>query len=482
MLRLTVITLGAVAGMVSRPLPGWQAKPVSSAPAPASSGLVLRTVRFYRADQDRTRVKGLVQIPFSLMQPAGGSDGSVHYAISVRVADSTGLTLYQQAWKNHAPAVAVPDAYTVEIVDFAVAPGRYHLDVTVEDSVSGRKASGAADIQALSDSDKASDLLLAPEMRLATSNDTVPRSGEFRTGNNLVTAAARVILTPLRAKVYYLLEAYAASNQTGSLSVQIRDSTGKPNVKTPDVPVTVAAGGSVLSGQLDLTGLPEGEYTVVSSLSLGGQRIERSASIYMTGLQQTLVRDSARRESERATDEGYFASLSEKELEDAKAPLLYIAEGNELSSWKKDMSLEAKRRFLTRFWQKRDPSPGSPRNERREVFYEAIDYANRAFREGGRNTVPGWRSDRGRIYAKYGAPDDTYKRQQEGNAPPYQVWRYTRERDRYYIFADRTGFGAYNLIETNDLHENRLANWGQILGYEAVEDIGRYLGKSFLAY
>ena len=38
--------------------------------------------------------------------------------------------------------------------------------------------------------------LVAPEMRLATADDTVPRPGEFRTGNNLVTAAAQVRADP----------------------------------------------------------------------------------------------------------------------------------------------------------------------------------------------------------------------------------------------------------------------------------------------
>ena len=50
--------------------------------------------------------------------------------------------------------------------------------------------------------------------------------------------------------------------------------------------MTVAAGGSVLKGQLDLAGLPEGDYTMVASLKLGGRSIERSAAISMAGLQR----------------------------------------------------------------------------------------------------------------------------------------------------------------------------------------------------
>ena len=100
---------------------------------------------------NRTRVKGLVQIPFSMIQAAGGTAGQLNYAVSVQVADSTGLTLYQQSWRNRARAPGGDtDAYTVEIVDFAVAPGKYRLEVGVEDSVSGRKATGGIDVQALS--------------------------------------------------------------------------------------------------------------------------------------------------------------------------------------------------------------------------------------------------------------------------------------------------------------------------------------------
>jgi GWxTD domain-containing protein len=441
------------------------------------SGLVLRAVRFYRPDQNRTRVKGLVQIPFSMIQAPGGAATQLNYTVSVRVVDSTGLTLYQQSWRNRARTQgADTEAYTVEIVDFAVAPGKYRLEVGVEDSVSGRKVSGGIDVQALSKKDGASDLLVAPEMRLATADDTVPRPGEFRTGNNLVTAAARVGLTPLRAKVFYLLEAYSDSGQTGTMSVAITDAGGKTSIKTPDVPVTVTSGGSVLQGQLDLAGLPQGDYTMVASLKLGGRSIERSAPIAMAGLQETLARDSAIRQSERVTDQGYFAAMSNAELDVAKAPLLYIAESGELSSWQEKLSPDAKRRFLVNFWQKRDPTPGTPKNERRESFYGAVAYANREYKEGGRKAVPGWRSDRGRIFARYGAPDDVFERQQEGNAPPYEVWRYTKGKGSYYIFADRTGFGAFQLIYSNDLREPGFPSWADVIGRKAVDDAGEFLG------
>jgi GWxTD domain-containing protein len=439
------------------------------------AGLVLRAVRFYRPDQDRTRVKGLVQIPLSFLQPSkpGGQSG---YTVTVRVADSTGLALYQQSWQNRAMTTTDANAYTVEIVDFAVAPGKYRFEVAVQDSASGRKLSAATDLQALSDSSAASDLLIAPEMRLAASTDTVPRPGEFRTGNNLVTATARVLLTPLRATVYYLLEVYSDQAGDGEMSVAIQDSAGKVMTKTAPQAVEVTAGGSVLKGQLDLTGLPPGNYVMLTDLQFKGRTIRRSAELTMAGLGETLAKDAARREAERITDEGYFAAMSDAELNEAEAPLEYIAESRELEVWNSSLSVAAKRRFLTTFWKQRDPTPGTPKNERREAFYAAVDYANRAFREGGRNPISGWRSDRGRVYAKNGAPDEVYRRQQEGRAPPYEVWSYAKGKGYYYIFADRSGFGAYTLIHSNDLKETGLPGWQNVLGGPAVADAGRFLG------
>jgi GWxTD domain-containing protein len=236
----------------------------------------------------------------------------------------------------------------------------------------------------------------------------------------------------------------------------------------------------VLKGQLDLTGLPPGGYTMMADLRLDGKTIQRTADFAMAGLTETLARDTVRRSVEKVGDEGYFASLSEAELDQAQAPLGYIAEPKELSPWSKELSVDAKRRFLTGFWKQRDPTPGTDKNERRESFYAAIAYANKEFKEGGRNPVSGWRSDRGRIYARNGSPDEVLRRSQQGRAPPYEVWSYSSGKGLYYIFADRSGFGAFSLIRSNDLKESGYPGWAGVIGGPAVADASQFLGRDLV--
>jgi GWxTD domain-containing protein len=352
------------------------------------------------------------------------------------------------------------------------------VDVEVVDSVSVRTLAGSLPVEGYAELPDASDMLLASSMRVAEAGDTVPRLGEIRRGNTLFTAAAKLRLTPLRPQAYYLLEAYAgAAEISGTMVVSVRDAGGRSIFQTPPAPVRIAEGGVLLKGHVDLEGLPPGEYQMKLAVELPAKRFERTADLVMAPLEQTLERETTRLAAEKLGDEGHFRYMEDAALDSAFAPLGYLAVGNELRPWNKSLSANGKRQFLTEFWQQRDPTPGTPQNEARERFYEGIAFANKSYRE---RRVPGWKTDRGRIYARYGAPDDMLNRPSESKAPPYEVWRYTRGKARWFIFADLSnGIGTYRLMNSSDLSEVKRPDWRDIMTEDAVRDAGRFLGVDF---
>lgn len=440
--------------------------------------VAVRAFRFYRAEGHQTLVTAFVEVPYDLLEAPSAANGELKYGVVVRITDASGIKLNEAAWPGRAKAdLRGMQASKLEILDFSVAPGKYHVSVTVTDSVSGREFSSSTDVEAWSEAPRASDLMLSPQMRLVTDSDTMPKLGERRWGNTMVTQALRLRLTPVRAKAYYMLEAYAATPDSGTMQVKVTDSTGHTVVGTRPAAVKLATGGSVLKGQLDLTGLPAGRYRMTIELATAGSKEERSDDFVMADLQETLQREQGLASLDREDDGAYFGAMTDAQLDEAEAPLIYLASSDSLSVWKSGLSLQAKQQFLTRFWSQRDQTPATPKNELREQFYGLIAQANRNYGEGGRSVTPGWKTDRGRVFVKYGSPSEVLdRRAPAGQSPPYQVWRYTRGKETYYIFADRSGFGAYKLLSTNNLRESSTLGYADILGAPALQDISRWLG------
>ena len=103
---------------------------------------------------------------------------------------------------------------------------------------------------------------------------------------------------------------------------------------------------------------------------------------------------------------------------------------------------ESREEFIKDFWAKRDPDSETEENEFKEEFFRRINYANKRFREG----IPGWKTDRGRIYIYLGPPDKIDQRPYI-NDPAVKgliLWGYYRYRLGI-EFIDRTGDGSYSL-------------------------------------
>jgi GWxTD domain-containing protein len=111
----------------------------------------------------------------------------------------------------------------------------------------------------------------------------------------------------------------------------------------------------------------------------------------------------------------------------------YIITDEERAAFKQLSNDEERDNFIEAFWARRDPTPDTVENEFKEEHYARIAYANEHFAAG----IPGWKTDRGRIYIMYGKPDEidshpsggTYERpMEEGGGEtstyPFEDWRY----------------------------------------------------------
>ena len=134
-----------------------------------------------------------------------------------------------------------------------------------------------------------------------------------------------------------------------------------------------------------------------------------------------------------------------------------IITADELTAWKKLRTNEEREQFISDFWHRRDPDPDTEENEYREAYYERVAYVNEHFASG----TPGYKTDRGRIYLKYGKPDDVeshpaggpYERASyEGGGStstyPFERWFYRNIpgiSGAEIEFVDPTGTGEYRL-------------------------------------
>jgi len=138
--------------------------------------------------------------------------------------------------------------------------------------------------------------------------------------------------------------------------------------------------------------------------------------------------------------------------------VLYIITDEERKAFKNFQTAEEMEQFIEQFWMRRDPSPDSMENEYKEEHYRRIAYCNERFASG----IPGWKSDRGRIYITFGPPDEiesrpsggTYERPyEEGGGTtstfPFEKWRYRWIEgigtDIIVEFVDPTMTGEYRM-------------------------------------
>ena len=136
----------------------------------------------------------------------------------------------------------------------------------------------------------------------------------------------------------------------------------------------------------------------------------------------------------------------------------YIITPEERNAFLQLETNEEREQFIEQFWLRRSSNPDLPDNDFKEEHYRRIAYANEHFASG----IPGWKTDRGRMYIMWGRPDEieshptggTYDRpMEEGGGStttyPWETWRwrYLEGIGENIIleFVDPSGSGEYHL-------------------------------------
>lgn len=161
----------------------------------------------------------------------------------------------------------------------------------------------------------------------------------------------------------------------------------------------------------------------------------------------------------------------------------YIITDEERQAFRRLNTDEEREQFVEQFWLRRDPTPDTVENEFKEEHYRRIAYANERYASG----IPGWKSDRGRIYITFGPADEieshpsggTYERpMEEGGGTtstfPFEKWRYRYIEgigtDINLEFVDPTMTGEYRL--TMDPSEKDALLYVPNAGLTLMEQMG----------
>lgn len=439
--------------------------------------LALDLVRF-RAGGDHTLLEGYVHIPVQEVefQPAEGGQVRCQLTLRLRLYDSAGTKLHEESWPKTVALSSqayrsTTDAYLVESFAIPLPVGEYEVEVAVEDDLSGTIQTVEATATAES-SPLVSDLLLAAQISPDTLEPAEGYNPERKHGL-LITPNPSGRFAKSRRLAYFYYQVYRDEGETGTVERLARLSVIEPDGDTvlslPPRRLQVTGEAGADAAAFPIAGLAEGEYVAHLALFDGaGESLlaEREEAFSVVAGSKLEAGDLSPR---RATSSGPFVGLSEAEVDSIFDAFRYFRTKREESRYA-ELDLSGKRRFLWAFIKRRDLDPSTPESEFFEIFKQRFTHVNDQYGSRG-GLLPGWKTDRGRIYLRYGEPDEIVYRPFVGGAEPYEIWQYTSRLGYRYAFYDRSRDSQYPLVYSTDPDEPTPVNWDRLLPREVVDEI-----------
>lgn len=303
-----------------------------------------------------------------------------------------------------------------------------------------------------------SDLEIAEEVRTEAEGE----SGPYSKYGLMVVPNVMRLFTKEQSEVGLYIELYnAARARSPQLLVRFRLNRMRNGtmlgtvaersqiVDRPD------SGMMIVTESFPLDSIKGGEYTVVALLFDGVPPNAVDSSLVGRGIYIAGDEDAS-----QVTDiatvpiDPHYAGRKEAEMNEEWSMIHYIATPLEVKLWSGLNGVDAKGRFLSRFWAVRDDTPETPTNENRDDYMKRVDEARKKY--ASPNVKRGWESDRGRVLLQYGRPLETDRHPQDFNIRPYEIWTYNQYQ---FVFLDRSQHGDYQLVHSTAPNEYSHTEW-----------------------
>lgn len=349
---------------------------------------------------------------------------------------------------SYIPSLEVARRRALSALDqYALYPlrdGEYELSLGVTDINSGEEGEVRAKVKI----EPWDDQLTLSDLELAI-------SVEPDTGKGIFTKSGlRIVPNPThefgnrRMLLYSYSEIYNLRGRKYEVRYSIHDDKGSLIKSLPPRRYSITGDRAIEVGAVNVMGLPPADYSLkVEVEDTSGLATSSSPFRVMELLlpKQELVM------SEGA--QNYYRLIE------------YLATDEELKFYR-SLSDTGREQYITGFWRKRDPTPSTPQNEALEEFAERMRYADK---EWSTQLGKGRDADRGRIYIRYGRPDETEHHPAELSYKPYESWLYYGEGGRQFIFCDLSGYGDYELIYSSEGSELSDPQWHRYIDPSVIQ-------------
>lgn len=207
---------------------------------------------------------------------------------------------------------------------------------------------------------------------------------------------------------------------------------------------------------INITEFPTGSYSLVLTL------MDSTTNTYSKSSKKFYLYNPVETDVVQFTDDSGFLSsefshLSEDECDHEFSSLVFFLNDNEKKIYESLQLVEAKRKFLYHYWYKNDSDLTTSPAERRFKHLERVKYVNKKF---GAFNKKGIGTDRGRVYIKYGPPDDIENHHNDPGTKPYEIWEYNSiEGGVIFVFGDISGYNDYELIHSTKRGEIYDQRW-----------------------